>query len=143
MLYEVITIEGEKPLLQGNENEYRDNMSDLNYRIIISPESKDVDLSLLAKKLVTRLETETGFKFYWLSAEHHNTDSPHVHIAINGLDRNGKKVRITSYNVCYTKLLRAVTDLLLDGFTDISMKIENEELTIDPETRLPFKEIFS
>jgi len=37
----------------------------------------------------------------------------------------------------------AVTDLLLDGFTDISMKIENEELTIDPETRLPFKEIFS
>ncbi len=73
--------------------EYKNKISPLHFKFIISPESQHVDLKLLSKTFVKHLEELTGYDFYWLGAIHTDTDHHHAHLAINGIDKNGKKVR--------------------------------------------------
>jgi hypothetical protein len=74
--------------------EYYKNMTAKNFRIFLSPQSKEVKLETLVNSFVKRLELQTGHKLYWRAAEHYNTAHPHAHIIINGADREGKDVTI-------------------------------------------------
>lgn len=90
------SIDGDKPLLYGSENseeEYKKNITDKNWRIILSPQSNKVDLNVLTDEFIKKLEEETGYKFTWIAANHYDTDNPHTHILINGTDKNGRDVR--------------------------------------------------
>ena len=71
---------------------YKDNMDSKHFKFIISPENPEVDCKVLTKTLVKRLELITGYNFSWLAAVHTNTNHPHAHLLINGIDKNGKKV---------------------------------------------------
>jgi hypothetical protein len=51
-----------------------------------------VKLDVLAKTFIKKIELQTGYRLYWLAAEHYNTAHPHVHLLINGRDQNGKDV---------------------------------------------------
>lgn len=89
----------EKPKLFSEEEaddasveNYKDNMDSRHFKFIISPENPEVDCKALVKTLVKRLEKITGCKFSWLAAVHTNTNHPHAHLLINGIDKNGKKV---------------------------------------------------
>ena len=68
-------------------------MTPFHLKMIISPESQKIDLKLLSEAFIRHLEKSTGYEFYWLGTIHTDTEHHHVHLAINGKDKNGKKVR--------------------------------------------------
>ena len=72
--------------------QYREAMTGLHYKFIISPESPEVDIEALVKTLVKRMEAATGFRFNWVAAEHNDTAHKHAHLLINGVDKNGREI---------------------------------------------------
>jgi hypothetical protein len=87
-------LNGTDPILYGADPEnYEKRMSKLSFRWRISPENQNVDLDLLVKELIRRVEWSTGYKLNWVAANHYNTDHKHAHILINGFDLNRQKVQ--------------------------------------------------
>lgn len=83
----------EKPELFGTlEAEYNEHIDGFHHKCIISPENQDVDLQLLAKEFIKRIEALTGYNLYWRGAIHTDTSHRHTHLCINGKDKNGRKV---------------------------------------------------
>ena len=73
---------------------YEQNMDNLHFRFIISPDSQKVPLKNLVRSFISQLEKATGFSFTWMAVEHHNTEKQHSHVLINGIDKKtGKKIR--------------------------------------------------
>jgi hypothetical protein len=65
------------------------------FRFIVSPEDgARVDLSEFARQLMTRVENDIERRLVWAAVNHHNTDNPHVHIVVRGVDRDGDDLRI-------------------------------------------------
>lgn len=83
----------EKPVLFGTpEDEYKANMVGFHHKCIISPENQNVDLEVLSREFIKRMEVLTGYKLYWRGAIHNDTAHRHAHLCINGRDKNGKTV---------------------------------------------------
>jgi type IV secretory pathway VirD2 relaxase len=65
------------------------------FRFIISPEDAHLlDLTIFTRQLMKQVEKDTGRRLDWAAVNHHNTDNPHVHVIVRGLDRDGDEVRI-------------------------------------------------
>lgn len=65
------------------------------FRFIVSPQdSARVDLTELARQLMRQVEKDTGRRLVWAAVNHYNTDNPHVHIVVRGVDRDGDDFRI-------------------------------------------------
>jgi hypothetical protein len=87
----------EKPKLFNTEiidedylDEYAQAMTGRHFKFIISPESPRVDIPVLVKTLVKRMDKITGYSFHWMAAVH--TDTDHPYFFLNGKDKNGKEV---------------------------------------------------
>lgn len=66
------------------------------WKIVVSPEAGDrVDLREHARRLMVQLEADLGTKLQWAAIDHHDTDHPHVHIVIRGIDEKGKPLLIS------------------------------------------------
>lgn len=66
------------------------------WKLILSPEFGDrVDLKKLAKDLMARMESDFGARLEWVAAVHRNTDHPHVHVALRGIDHTGRPLRLS------------------------------------------------
>ena len=66
------------------------------FKIIVSPEFGDrLNLQQFARELMHRVEHDLSAKFEWVAAVHHNTEHPHVHIALRGLDKSGIPFRLS------------------------------------------------
>src|SRR3981189_123554 len=58
------------------------------FKIIVSPEFGDrLNLQRDARELLHRMEQDFGAQLEWVAAVHHNTEHPHVHIALRGVDK--------------------------------------------------------
>jgi type IV secretory pathway VirD2 relaxase len=65
------------------------------FKIIVSPEFGDrLNLQQYARELVHRMEHDLGAQLEWVAAVHHNTEHPHVHIALRGVDKKGIPIRL-------------------------------------------------
>jgi len=65
------------------------------FKVIVSPEFGDrLNLHQYARELVHRMEYDMGVQLEWLAAVHHNTEHPHVHIALRGVDKKGIPLRL-------------------------------------------------
>jgi type IV secretory pathway VirD2 relaxase len=65
------------------------------WKLIISPEfGERVDLKKLARETLQRMENDLGTPLQWVAVSHFNTEHPHVHIALRGIDCNGKTLRL-------------------------------------------------
>lgn len=65
------------------------------FKVIISPENGHrLDLQQHAKDLMKRVQTDLGTKIEWVAIDHHDTDQPHLHLLIRGVDETGKELRI-------------------------------------------------
>ena len=63
------------------------------FRFIVSPEDgHDIDLEKFSKDLMKQAEIDTGQKLIWGAVSHYNTDNPHVHIVVRGIDESGDQV---------------------------------------------------
>ena len=65
------------------------------WKIIISPEfGEQLNLPELARGVMAEVEKELGSKLQWAAVAHYNTGHPHVHIAMRGIDQQGREVRL-------------------------------------------------
>lgn len=80
---------------EGEEacKEYKAKIVPLHFKLILSPETNKLPLQLYAKAYMERIEWELGVKFDWVAAVHTDTPHHHVHILINGADRDGKPLK--------------------------------------------------
>lgn len=61
------------------------------FRFIVSPEDalEMTDLRGFARDLAGQMETDLNTKLDWVAVDHWNTDNPHVHLLVRGVDENG------------------------------------------------------
>lgn len=65
------------------------------FRVIISPEdAHELNLTEYTRELMDRVQTDLGQELKWRAANHYNTDNPHTHLIVSGIDKNGKEVWI-------------------------------------------------
>ena len=65
------------------------------WKIIVSPEfGEQLDMQQLARGVMAGVEKEIGTGVEWVAAAHYNTGHPHVHIAMRGIDRQGREIRL-------------------------------------------------
>ena len=104
----------ENPNLFGcSYEEYEKHMSPRHFKCIISPENQNVDLKVLTECFVRKMEKLTGYEFYWMGAIHTDTEHNHVHLAINGKDKNGKTVRFPK-NFIKNEMRQMLSDIATD-----------------------------
>jgi len=65
------------------------------FRFILSPEDgEQLDMTAYVRSFMSRVERDMGQKLEWAAVNHYNTDNPHAHIVIRGVDRDGREVRM-------------------------------------------------
>lgn len=64
------------------------------FRFIVSPEDRDLDLRAFTRSLMRQVEADLGRDLIWGAVAHYDTDNPHVHLVVRGMDRKGREVRI-------------------------------------------------
>lgn len=66
------------------------------FKLIVSPEFGDkMDLKQHTKELVLQMEKDLGTKLQWVGVAHYNTDNPHVHLSIRGVDDRGQDLEVS------------------------------------------------
>ncbi len=65
------------------------------FRIIVSPEDAgELDLTVYVRRLMAQVEQDLGRKVEWAAVNHYNTEHPHAHLVIRGVDREGRELRL-------------------------------------------------
>jgi type IV secretory pathway VirD2 relaxase len=65
------------------------------WKLIVSPEfGERVDLKSLTRQLLERMELDLKTPLEWVAVGHYNTEHPHVHIALRGVDGDGRPLRL-------------------------------------------------
>ncbi|PWB84307.1 MAG: type VI secretion protein [Methylocystaceae bacterium] len=61
------------------------------FRFIVSPEDAGemTDLKSFTRDLVGQMEADLGTKLDWVAVDHWNTDNPHIHLLVRGVDETG------------------------------------------------------
>ena len=121
----------EKPVLFGTpEDEYNENLTDLHFKCIISPENQNVNLELLSHEFIKRIEVLTGYKLYWRGCIHNDTEHRHAHLCINGKDKDGKEVRFPKEMIRTTmrETLSYVTTLMVGERTETEIEAARKGL---------------
>ena len=67
------------------------------FRFIVSPEDAAdmTDLKAFARDLARQMEADLGTRLDWIAVDHWNTDNPHVHLLVRGVDEAGKDLVIS------------------------------------------------
>lgn len=67
------------------------------FRFIISPEDAGdmTDLRAFTRDLARQMETDLGTRLDWVAVDHWNTDNPHVHLLVRGVDDTGADLVIS------------------------------------------------
>jgi type IV secretory pathway VirD2 relaxase len=66
------------------------------WKLIVSPEFGDrADLKVLTRDLLSRMERDLGTPLQWVAAVHHNTEHPHVHVALRGIGEEGRSLHLS------------------------------------------------
>lgn len=64
-------------------------------RLIVSPEDgAALDLTRYTRELMAQVEKDLGRELNWEAVNHYNTDNPHAHVVIHGIDKEGREVYI-------------------------------------------------
>src|SRR4051812_10497326 len=67
------------------------------FRFIVSPEdaSDMTDLKAFTRDLAKQMEIDLGTRLDWLAVDHWNTDNPHIHVLVRGVDEGGADLVIS------------------------------------------------
>lgn len=78
------------------------------FKLIVSPEFGDrMDLRKHVTDLVQQMEKDLGTKLEWLAVDHYNTDHPHAHVAIRGVDDKGQALEVSPEYISKGSRIRA------------------------------------
>jgi len=77
------------------------------WKLIISPEfGERLDLQRLTRDMMSRMESDLHTSLDWVAVSHFNTEHPHVHVALRGVDTNGDEFKLD--RECVKNGLRSV-----------------------------------
>jgi type IV secretory pathway VirD2 relaxase len=63
--------------------------------LIVSPENAgELDLTDYVRRLMGSMEKDLGRRLEWAAVNHFDTDHPHAHVVLRGVDRKGREVRL-------------------------------------------------
>ncbi|MGH7434636.1 MAG: relaxase/mobilization nuclease domain-containing protein, partial [Polyangiaceae bacterium] len=63
------------------------------FRFVVSPEDgRALDLEKYVRELMQRVERELGRSLEWAAVNHWDTDHPHAHVVVRGVDLHGRRV---------------------------------------------------
>lgn len=67
------------------------------FRFIVSPEDAGelTDLRAFTRDLAKQMEADLGTRLDWVAVDHWNTDNPHVHLIVRGVDETGADLVIS------------------------------------------------
>jgi type IV secretory pathway VirD2 relaxase len=67
------------------------------FRFIVSPEdaSDMTELRAFTRDLAKQMETDLGTRLDWVAVDHWNTDNPHIHLLVRGIDEEGADLVIS------------------------------------------------
>jgi type IV secretory pathway VirD2 relaxase len=67
------------------------------FRFIVSPEDAGemTDLKAFTRDLAKQMEIDLGSRLDWVAVDHWNTDNPHVHLLVRGVDEAGADLVIS------------------------------------------------
>ncbi|RUZ78237.1 DUF3363 domain-containing protein [Mesorhizobium sp. M7A.F.Ca.US.006.01.1.1] len=67
------------------------------FRFIVSPEDAGemTDLRAFTRDLAKQMEADLGSRLDWVAVDHWNTDNPHVHLLVRGVDDTGADLVIS------------------------------------------------
>ena len=90
------------------------------FRFIVSPEDAGemTDLKAFTRDLARQMESDLGTKLDWVAVDHWNTDNPHVHLLVRGVDETGADLVISRNYISRGLRSRAedlVANLVLSG----------------------------
>ena len=94
------------------------------FRLIVTPErGAELPLRRYTQTFMNQVESDLGTRLDWMAVEHHNTDHPHVHIIVRGVDARGADLVI---NRAYVS----------EGFRERAQGIATQELGLRAEAEL-------
>jgi type IV secretory pathway VirD2 relaxase len=65
------------------------------FRFIVSPEDgAETDLTAFTRRLMAQVQADLGRVLIWGAVNHWNTENPHVHVIVRGIDEAGRDVTI-------------------------------------------------
>ncbi|MBU7588439.1 MAG: DUF3363 domain-containing protein [Sphingopyxis terrae] len=111
------------------------------FRVIVSPEdaAELTDLREYTRDLVRQMEADLGTRLEWIAVDHWNTDNPHVHLLMRGVNDQGGDLVIARDYISHN--LRSRAEEL--AFAELGPKPEHEvqraldrEVTAERWTRL-------
>ena len=111
------------------------------FRVIVSPEdaAELSDLREYTRDLVRQMEADLGTRLEWIAVDHWNTDNPHAHLLVRGVDDQGADLVINRDYISHN--LRSRAEEL--AYAELGPKPEHEiqlaldrEVTVERWTRL-------
>jgi hypothetical protein len=65
------------------------------WKFIISPEfGERIDLERLTRGVMATMKRDLGTELQWTAVAHHNTEHPHVHVALRGIRDDGRPLHL-------------------------------------------------
>ncbi len=102
---EGVTRDGEPARMFGPEADGADDLGFTercrddrhHFRFIVSPEDAGdmTDLKAFTRDLAQQMEADLGTTLDWVAVDHWNTDNPHVHLLVRGVDAQGQDLVIS------------------------------------------------
>lgn len=86
------------------------------FRFIVSAEDGDdyPDLKLYVRRLMAQVERDLGTKLDWVAVDHFNTERPHTHVVLRGIDDRGDNLVIAREYISHGLRERASELVTLD-----------------------------
>lgn len=111
------------------------------FRFIVSPEdaAEMTDLKAFTRDLARQMETDLGSRLEWIAVDHWNTDNPHVHLLVRGIDDTGSDLVISRDYISQGLRSRAEDLVDIELGPKPEQKIRNtleKEITAERWTRI-------
>ncbi|MDP3746658.1 MAG: DUF3363 domain-containing protein [Phenylobacterium sp.] len=100
--------DGEAFLERGRDDRHQ-------FRFIVSPEDAQAVGAAFTRRLMGQVEADLGTRLDWIAVDHHDTDNPHTHLIVRGVDDQGRDLVIARDYIAHGFRLRAsmlATELL-------------------------------
>lgn len=131
VLFGNITTEEFKKKIKSKSGNFRKGER-LHYKFVLTPEKNlpPEILRIYTETFVKRLEMELGIKVDYQASIHTNTAHNHVHLLVDGVDKNGKRIKIPPRFV--KERLREISSQIL---TDMLGERDGETVRLARENR--------
>lgn len=100
-----VTRDGEKAVMFDTDTDRADDLAFAerskddrhHFRFIVAPEDAGemMDIRAFTRDLAEQMEADLGSRLDWVAVDHWNTDNPHVHLLVRGVDDTGADLVIS------------------------------------------------